>query len=83
MIELSFENKLETLNGTNKLDIYYFSNFLSKKKSDLLYKKLYSEIPWQKYQIKIFGKTYDQPRLTSFHSIGAVSYTHLTLPTSG
>ena len=53
MIELSFENKLETLNGTNKLDIYYFSNFLSKKKSDLLYKKLYNEIPWQKYQIKI------------------------------
>ena len=30
MIELSFENKLETLNGTNKLDIYYFSNFKSK-----------------------------------------------------
>ena len=74
MIELSFENKLETLNGTNKLDIYYFSNFLSKKKSDILYKKLYSEIPWRKYQIKIFGKTYDQPRLTSFHSIGDKNY---------
>ena len=40
MTELSFENKLGNLNDTNSLNIFYFPNFLSKKKSDLLFKKL-------------------------------------------
>ena len=74
MIELSFENKLENVENTNGLNICYYPNFLGKKKSDLLYKRLHDEIPWQKYQIKLFGKIYDQPRLTSFHSIGNKNY---------
>ena len=74
MIELSFENKLENVENTNGLNIWYYPNFLGKKKSDLLYKRLHDEIPWQKYQIKLFGKIYDQPRLTSFHSIGNKNY---------
>ena len=76
MIELSFENRLKALKDKNDLNIFYFPNFLSKEKSDILYKKLHSDIPWQKYQIKIFGKTYDQPRLTSFHSIGNKNYNY-------
>ena len=76
MIELFFDNKLKTLKEKNNLNIFYFPNFLSKDKSDILYKKLYSDIPWQKYQIKVFGKTYDQPRLTSFHSIGNKKYNY-------
>ena len=74
MIELSFEKKLNTLRDKFDLNISYFPNFLSKVKSDVLYKKLHSDIPWQKYKIKIFGKTYNQPRLTSFHSIGNKNY---------
>ena len=74
MIELSFENNLNTLKDKFDLNIFYFPNFLSKEKSDVLYKKLHSDIPWQKYKIKIFGKTYNQPRLTSFHSIGNKNY---------
>ena len=76
MIELPFKNKLEALKGTTGLNISYFPDFLSKDKSDLLYKKFLDSIPWQKYQIKIFGKTYDQPRLTSFHSIGNKKYNY-------
>ena len=76
MIELFFDNKLKTLKEKNNLNIFYFPNFLSKDKSDILYKKLYSDIPWQNYQIKVFGKTYDQPRLTSFHSIGNKKYNY-------
>ena len=74
MIELSFEKNLNTLKDKSDLNISYFPNFLSKVKSDVLYKKLHSDIPWQKYKIKIFGKTYNQPRLTSFHSIGNKNY---------
>ena len=74
MIELSFKKNLNTLKDKSDLNISYFPNFLSKVKSDVLYKKLHSDIPWQKYKIKIFGKTYNQPRLTSFHSIGNKNY---------
>ena len=76
MIELAFRNKLKTLKDKNDLNIYYYPDFLSKETSDILYKKLHSDIPWQKYQIKVFGKTYDQPRLTSFHSIGNKKYNY-------
>ena len=76
MIELPFKNKLEALKGTTGLNISYFPDFLSKGKSDLLYKKFLDNIPWQNYKIKIFGKTYDQPRLTSFHSIGNKNYNY-------
>ena len=76
MIELSFENKLRASKNTNSLNIFYFPNFLSDEKSDFLYNRFLSEIPWQKYQIKIFGKIYDQPRLTSFHSIGNKKYNY-------
>ena len=76
MIELSFEKKLNTLKDKIDLNIFYFPDFLSKEKSDVLYKKLHSDIPWQKYKIKIFGKTYNQPRLTSFHSIGNKNYNY-------
>ena len=74
MIELSFTNKLKTLKNKNDLNIFYYPDFLSKETSDILYKKLHSDIPWQKYKIKVFGKTYNQPRLTSFHSIGNKNY---------
>lgn len=76
MIELTFENKLESLKRTNDLNIFYLPDFLSKAKADRLYNKFFSDIPWQKYKIKIFGKTYDQPRLTSFHSIGNKKYNY-------
>lgn len=74
MIELPLENKLDASTGTNGLNIFYYPNFLGKKKSDQLYNKFFYDIPWQNYKIKIFGKTYDQPRLTSFHSIGNKKY---------
>ena len=76
MIELPFKNKFEALKGTTGLNISYFPDFLNKSKSDILYKKFLGNIPWQKYKIKIFGKTYDQPRLTSFHSIGNKKYNY-------
>ncbi len=76
MIELPFENKFKALEGTKGLNISYLPNFLSKEKSDHLYNKFYRDIPWQRYKLKIFGKTYDQPRLTSFHSIGNKKYNY-------
>lgn len=37
------------------------------------------KIPWQKQSIRIFGKVYPQPRLTSFHSNSKSNYTYSNL----
>ena len=79
MIELIPEaNKI--LNP-NLLDgeLHYYSNFLSKKISDNLFNKLKKTIPWKQDLIKVFGKTYDQPRLTSLHSTLKKKYSYSSI----
>ena len=56
-------------------ELYYISNFWSKKEADLLFNNLNDEIPWKHDPITVFGKKYLQPRLTSLHSINNQSYT--------
>lgn len=55
-----------------KLD--YYPTFLSTKEANLLYAHFSANIPWQKDKITVYGKTYDQPRLTSLHSIDNKPY---------
>lgn len=55
-----------------KLD--YYPTFLSTKDANLLYAHFSANIPWQKDKITVYGKTYDQPRLTSLHSIDNKPY---------
>ena len=59
----------------------YYQNFLSVDRADQYYKTLKEKINWQKDEIKVFGKVYTQPRLTSFHSnsLSTYSYSGLTL----
>jgi alkylated DNA repair dioxygenase AlkB len=45
--------------------ISYHPNFFSFEKSNELFQKLVSEIPWQQDNITVFGKTHPQPRLTA------------------
>jgi alkylated DNA repair dioxygenase AlkB len=46
-------------------EIEYYPSFFDVEKSDLYFKKLQSEIPWQQDDITVFGKTHPQPRLTA------------------
>ncbi len=46
-------------------EISYYSNFFDVEKSNELFSKLKSEIPWQLDHITVFGKSHPQPRLTS------------------
>lgn len=48
-------------------EIFYYPNFYAQEKSKELFKKLLSETPWQQDDITIFGKTYQQPRLTALY----------------
>jgi alkylated DNA repair dioxygenase AlkB len=45
--------------------ISYYPNIFSTEESDLIFEQLKTEIPWQQDQIKVFGKTHLQPRLTA------------------
>ena len=47
--------------------IRYFPNFLAKNIADAYFSELLDTIPWQNDPITVFGKTYPQPRMTSFH----------------
>ena len=62
-------------------EILYIPNFKKKNAADLLLKKLENTIPWRQDKITVYGKTYDQPRLTSLHSIQQkpYSYSNITM----
>ncbi len=52
----------------------YLPNFLDDKKANALFERLLTSIPWQEEKVTVYGKTYDQPRLTSLHSIHNTPY---------
>jgi len=48
-------------------DIQYYPSFFSSEESSAYFKILMNETPWQQDDIKLFGKTYAQPRLTALY----------------
>ena len=56
--------------------VSYYQNFLSNNEANHFFDTFFSNIPWQLDNIKLFGKIYEQPRLTSFHSNNLSSYTY-------
>ena len=57
-------------------ELYYHPSFLKSKEADRLYRNLHNATPWQADKIKVFGKTYDQPRLTALYAIDQTPYTY-------
>ncbi|HBR55805.1 MAG TPA: alpha-ketoglutarate-dependent dioxygenase AlkB [Flavobacteriaceae bacterium] len=57
-------------------DITYYPNFISAEKATTLFRRLEKETPWQHDSIKIFGKTYMQPRLTALFGDAGTSYSY-------
>lgn len=45
--------------------IIYYPTFFDKEEADSIYTELINEIPWQQDEIRVFGKTHPQPRLTA------------------
>lgn len=62
-------------------DISYYPNFLNPKDADAYFEVFKSTIPWQQDDIKIFGKTYAQPRLTALFGTNGkpYSYSNITM----
>ena len=59
--------------------VHYYPAFLEKEKAKQFYDTLLETIPWQHDKIKVFGKTYDQPRLTSLHALENKSYSYANI----
>lgn len=62
-------------------DVIYYPNFLNKNEAEKYFKYLRNNLEWQQDKITVFGKTYDQPRLTAFfgNNSNPYSYSGLTM----
>jgi len=62
-------------------NIQYYPNFISKEKADAFFEVFKKNIPWQQDNIKVFGKVYAQPRLTSLYGNNGrpYSYSNITM----
>lgn len=54
----------------------YYQSFFSQEEAKKYYYTFLKSIPWQQDDVKIFGKVYAQPRLTSLHSNSLKTYTY-------
>ena len=57
-------------------DVVYYPHFFSEKKADRYFETLLNETNWQQDDITVFGKTYQQPRLTALYGENGKSYTY-------
>ncbi len=55
-------------------EIWYQPDFLLPKEANLLFQKLLQETPWQHDKITVYGKEYDQPRLTALYGNDGMPY---------
>ena len=56
--------------------IEYYPNLFDIEKANMLFEKLYQEIPWQQDNITVYGKNHLQPRLTSLFGNEGKSYSY-------
>lgn len=57
-------------------DVTYYPNFFDKGQADELFQLLLKNTPWQQDNIMVFGKTYNQPRLTALYGNNNKSYSY-------
>lgn len=57
-------------------DVVYYPSFLTSLEASQYFKTLYTDTPWQQDPIKVFGKTYPQPRLTAIYASNNLPYSY-------
>ena len=57
-------------------DIHYYPGLIENEQAQTLFRRLLSETPWQSDRIQVFGKWYDQPRLTALYGEAGKPYTY-------
>ena len=74
-------NDDKTVFNLPNAELIYIPNFYSNEKANLYFQHLKCNTPWQQDTIKLFGKTYKQPRLTALFATNnrPYSYSNLTM----
>ena len=62
--------------GLPDAEIIYYPEFYDKSKADLIYTSLQKDILWQQDNIRVYGKTHPQPRLTALYGDESLSYSY-------
>ena len=57
-------------------EVIYYPHFFDKDEAETIYAELINDIPWQQDDIRIFGKTHLQPRLTALFGNEGKSYSY-------
>lgn len=57
-------------------EITYFPVFLDAQEANEYFRKLKTKVPWQQDTIKVYGKTYPQPRLTALYGNNGKPYSY-------
>jgi len=57
-------------------DVIYYPNFFTQEQSNAYFNTLLNTIEWQEDTIKVFGKTYLQPRLTALYANNKNPYSY-------
>lgn len=70
-----FDSMHEELDLPNA-KIHYFPKFLNKSDANHLFKTLFQQTNWRLDQVKVFGKLYNQPRLTALYSTTSIPYSY-------
>lgn len=76
-----FEQNQEIIFDIPDGNVTLLPNFLSIQEADVLFQKWMREFPWQLDHITVFGKTYEQPRLTALFGDAdkPYSYSNITM----
>jgi len=56
--------------------VQYDGDFYAFAKAEQLFNTLLEEIPWRQNKITVFGKTYDEPRLTQLYGDNQMEYSY-------
>jgi alkylated DNA repair dioxygenase AlkB len=57
-------------------ELYLIENFILPEETKQIYEQLLKEISWKQYQIRMFGKMIDQPRLTAWYGHKNIAYSY-------
>ncbi|WP_040251362.1 alpha-ketoglutarate-dependent dioxygenase AlkB family protein [Psychroserpens mesophilus] len=57
-------------------ELIYIPNFLNQQNAYRYFKYLKQNVNWQQDDITIFGKTYNQPRLTALYAVNKATYSY-------
>ena len=60
-------------------ELYYIPNYIPELEAQTIYRELYHQTPWRQDEVTVFGKKYQQPRLTALFADVPLPYSYAGL----